>query len=570
MFWQTKTSYEFGPFRVDERERRLLRDGEVVPLTPKVFDILLVFVQNSGHILSKDEVMKLIWPNTAVEEGNLARNVSTLRKALGEGPTNHRYVETVPWRGYRFMANVHVVRDELAGPAIDSIAVLPFVNAGGDSTLEYLSDGIAESLISNLSQLAHLRVISRSSAFRYKGRETDALAVGRELNVQAVVMGRVADREDMLSISVELVDARDDRHLWGAQYNRQPADILTMQENIANEITEKLRLKLTSEEQQRLARRHTENADAYHLYLKGRYHFNKLTLDGVEKGVTYFQQAIKEAPRYALAYTGLVDCYNYLAKRAEARAAATRALELDQTLGEAHASLAFHRFLYDWDFASAEKGFKQALEFNPNYAEAHHWYAIYLANMGRHDEAVPPGKRAVELDPLSLLMNMTPALIFYLARQYDRSVEVLQRIIDMDPNFPAAHSVLGNAYAQAGMYEHAMAEYQKVLELSKGVTVVETAMKIVVAHAYARWGKRNKALKMLDEVNKASATGTTVSPYSIAGIYAALGEIDRACEWLNQACEQHDLQLVSLKVDPTLDGVRSDPRFADLVRRVGL
>ena len=570
MFWQTKTSYEFGPFRVDERERRLLRDGEVVPLAPKVFDILLVFVQNSGHILSKDEVMKLIWPDTAVEEGNLARNVSTLRKALGEGPMNHRYVETVPWRGYRFMANVHVVRDEPGRPAIDSIAVLPFVNVGGDSNLEYLSDGIAESLINNLSQLPHLRVTSRSSAFRYKGRETDAPAVGRELNVQAVVMGRVADREDMLSIGVELVDARDDRHLWGAQYNRQSADILTMQETIANEITEKLRLKLTSEEQQRLARRHTESAEAYHLYLKGRYHFNKLTLDGVEKGVTYFQQAIEKAPRYALAYTGLVDCYNYLAKRAEARAAATRALELDQTLGEAHASLAFHRFLYDWDFAGAEKGFKQALELNPNYAEAHHWYAIYLANMGRHDEAVPLGKRAVELDPLSLLMNMTPALIFYLARQYDRSVEVLQKIIEMEPNFPAAHSVLGNAYTQAGMYEQAMGEYQKVLELSKGATVVETAMKVVVAHAYARWGKRSKAMKMLDAVTKANATGTCVSPYSVAGIYAALGQSEPAFEWLNKACEQHDLQLVSLKVDPSLDGVRSDPRFKDLIRRIGL
>src|SRR2546428_1994456 len=198
MFWQTKTSYEFGPFRVDGRERRLLRDGKVVPLTPKVFDILLVFVQNSGHVLSKDEVMKLVWPNTAVEEGNLARNVSTLRKALGESPTNYRYVQTVPWRGYRFVADVHVVRDEPVRPAIDSIAVLPFMNVAGEPNLEYLSDGIAESLIANLSQLPHLRVTSRNSAFRYKGRETDAQAVGRELNVRAVVMGRVADREDML------------------------------------------------------------------------------------------------------------------------------------------------------------------------------------------------------------------------------------------------------------------------------------------------------------------------------------------------------------------------------------
>jgi TolB-like protein/Tfp pilus assembly protein PilF len=570
MFWQMKTSYEFGPFRVDERERRLLRDGEVVPLTPKVFDILLVLVQNSGHILSKGEVMKLIWPNTAVEEGNLARNVSTLRKALGEGPTNYRYVETVPWRGYRFVANVREVRDEPVRPAIDSIAVLPFVNVAGDSNLEYLSDGIAESLINNLSQLPHLRVMSRNSAFRYKGREADAPAVGRELNVQAVVMGRVTEREEMLSISVELVDARDDRHLWGAQYNRKSADIMTMQETIAHEIAEKLRLKLTREQQQRLTRGRTENAEAYHLYLKGRYHFNKLTPDGVEKGITHFQQAIEKAPRYALAYTGLIDCYNYLAKPIEAKSAASKALALDQTLGEAHASLAFHRFLYDWDFAGAEKGFKQALELNPNYAESHHWYAIYLANVGRHDEAMPLGKRAVELDPLSLMMNMTPALIFYLARQYDRSVEVLEKIIDMEPNFLAAHSVLGNAYAQAERYEHAMAEYQKVLELCKGVTVVETAMKVVIAHAYARWGKRSKAMKILDEVTKASATGTCVSPYSIAGVYAALGQGEPAFEWLDKACEQHDLHLVSMKVDPSLDGVRSDSRFADLVRGVGL
>jgi adenylate cyclase len=570
MFWQTKTSYEFGPFRVDARERRLLRNGEVVPLTPKVFDILLIFVQNSGHILNKDEVMKLVWPNTSVEEGNLARNISTLRKALGESPTKHQYVETVPWRGYRFVANVHVVRDEHAGPAIDSIAVLPFVNVAGDANLEYLSDGIAESLINNLSRLPHLKVMSRNSAFRYKGRETDTQTVGRELNVQAVVTGRVAEREDMLSISVELVDARDERHLWGAQYNRQSADIFALQETIAREITEKLRLKLTSAEQQRLARRHTEKTDAYHLYLKGRYYFNKLTLDGVEKGIAHFRQAIEKDPHYALAYCGLADGYNYVANRVEANKAVIKALELDETLGEAHASMGFHKFLYDWDFAGAETEFKQALELNPNYAEAHHWYAITLANVGQHDEAMPLAKRAVELDPLSLLMNMTPALTFYLARQYERASEVLQKIIDMEPAFVAAHSVLGNAYLQQGLYEQAMAEYQKVLELSKGVAIVETAMKAIIGHAYARWGKNSKAMKLLDEVIKASAKGTSVSSYSIAGIYAALGQRDPAFEWLNKAYEQHDVQLVSLKMDPTLDRLRSDSRFGDLERRIGL
>jgi TolB-like protein len=570
MFWQRKTCYEFGPFRVDERERRLLRDGEVVLLTPKVFDILLVLVRNSGHILSKDEVMKLVWPNTAVEEGNLARNISTLRSALGEHPREHQYIETVPWRGYRFVAGVRLVHDESPDAVISAVAVLPFINLTDDPNFEYLSDGITESLINDLSQLAQLKVMSRNSVFRYKGRETEASAVGRDLNVQAVVTGRVVKHDELFSISVGLVDARDDSHIWGAQYVRKRADILTLQEKMAQEITDKLRLKLTPEEQQRLNRRQTENAEAYQLYLKGRYYFNKLTVDGVQKGVEHFQQAIDRDANYALAYAGLGDCHNYLAHRDEAKKAVMKALELDEKLGEAHASLGFFRFLYDWDFAGAEVEFRQAIALSPNYAEAHHWYAIYLANVGRHDEAVPLGKRAVELDPLSLLMNMTPALIFYLARQYDRAVEVLQKIIEMEPNFPAAHSVLGNAYAQAGMYDQAMAEYQKVLELSKGVTVVETAMKAIIAHAYARRGKRSKAVKLLDEVTKAIGTGISVSSYSIAGVYAALGESEPAFEWLNTAYEQHDLQLVSLKVDPTLDGVRPDRRFADLVQRIGL
>ena len=566
MFWQTNLLYEFGPYRVDARERRLLRNGAVVPLTPKVFDILLVLVQNSGHILSKDEVMKLVWPHTAVEEGNIARNISTLRNALGESPREHQYIETVPWRGYRFVASVKEVRAESVKPAISSIAVLPFVNVANDPNLEYLADGITETLINNLSQLTQLKVMSRNSTFRYKGREADASAVGHALKVEALLIGRVAAHDDLLSISVELVNARDDSHIWGAQYNRKPADICAMQETIAHQITEQLRLKLTGEEQQRLTRRHTEDAGAYQLYLKGRYYFNKLTVDGVQKGIEYFQQALDQDPHYALAYTGLGDCYNYVGKPVEAKQAVIKALDLDETLGEAHASLGFFKFIYDWDFAGAEREFKQALGFSPNYAEAHHWSAIYFANVGRHDEAGAEAKRAVELDPLSLLMNMTPALTSYLARDYDRAVLELQTIIDMDPNFVVAHSVLGNVYVQQGLYEKAMAEYQKVLELSKGVAVVETAMKAVIGHAYARWGKRSKTLKMLDEIEKSSCT----SPHSIAEVHAALGQRDQAFEWLNKAYDLHDMQMVSMKTNPTLDGLRADTRFADLVRRVGL
>lgn len=566
MFWQTNLLYEFGPFRVDARERRLLRDGEVVPLTPKVFDVLLVLVQNRGHILSRDEVMKLVWPNTAVEEGNIARNISTLRNALGELPREPQYIETIPWRGYRFVASVKEVRDRSDRPAISSIAVLPFVNVAGDQDLEYLADGFTETLINNLSQLTGLKVMSRNSSFRYKGREVDAQAIGRELNVESVLIGRIAKRDDLLSISLELVDTRDDSHLWGAQYNRQPADIFALQEKIAHEITDRLRLNLTLQEQHRLTRRHTENAEAYQLYLKGRYYFNKLTMEGVEKGIDYFQQAIDKDAHYAMAYAGLGDSYNYLAKPVEAQQAVIKALDLDDALGEAHASLGFFKFIYDWDFAGAEREFKQALGLNPNYPEAHHWFAIYFANIGRHDEARAEAKRAVELDPLSLLMNMTPALTSYLARDYDGAVTELRKIIDMEPNVLVAHSVLGNVYVQQGLYEMAMAEYQKVLDLSKGVAVVETAMKAVIAHAYAKWGKRSKALKMLDELTKAS----NGSPHSIAEVYATLGQIDQAFEWLNKACDQHDMPLVSMKTNPTLDGLRADSRFADLVRRVGL
>ena len=418
--------------------------------------------------------------------------------------------------------------------------------------------------------------MSRNSTFRYKGREAEVSIIARELKVESVLMGRVAERDDLLSVSVELVDARDDTHIWGAQYIRNPADLFTVQETIAREITDKLRLKLTSEVQKRLTRRHTESAEAYQLYLKGRYYFNKLTVDGIKKGIEHHQQAVRKDPHYALAYAGLADCYNYFAKPGEAKQAVSKALELDDGLGEAHGSLGFLKFVYDWDFVGAEAEFKHALELSPNYAEAHHWSAIYFANLGRHEEASIEAKHAVELDPLLLLMNMTPALASYLARDYDAAVQQLQKIIEMEPNFPAAHSVLGNVYLQQELFEQAMAEYQKVLELSPGIAAVERAIKALMAHAYAKWRKRNKAMKLLDELTKQSnksdqsPPATSVSPHSIAEIYSALGQTEKAFEWLNKAYDLHDMQMVSLLTNPTLDRLRSDTRFADLVRRVGL
>ena len=565
MFWPAQIDYEFGPFRIDASERQLLREGEVIPLTPKVFDVLLVLVQNSGHILSKDEVMKVVWPNTSVEEGNVARNISTLRSALGERSREGQFIETIPWRGYRFMAAVRKVHEQEHWPAIDSIAVLPFVNCNADARTEYLADGITESLIRNLAQLTRLRVTSRNSAFRYKNRVADAPTIGRELKVASVLLGRLAESDDLLSISVELVDTVDDRHLWGAQYIRNRGDLFTAQETIAREIAEKLCVEISGPQRQLLAKRHTENSEAYLLLLKGRFHFNKLTLDGVQKGAEYFREAVELDPNYELAYAGLADCQTYMANRDEAKRAITKALELDNELGEAHASLGFALFLYDWDFAGAEGEFLRALELSPNYAEAHHWYAIYLANVGRHREAFREAEMAVDRDPLSLLMNMTAALNFYTAREYDRAIAQLEKVIEMEGNFPAAHSVLGCVYVQKQMYEAALVEYEKVLDLVKGAAPVEASVKVIMAQAFARWGKKSEAVELLEDV-----AGVPPSAYSLAGVYGALGDKDQAFEMLNKAYDEHDMQLVSLKVDPSLDDLRDDARFAEIVRRVGL
>src|SRR5215471_15155397 len=537
MFWEPSTDYEFGPFRIDASERQLLRNGQVVPLTQKAFDVLFTLVQNSGHIFTKDEVMKIVWPGTAVEEGNLARNISTLRSALGERPRDSQFIETIPWRGYRFVAPVRKIREQQPVPPLDSIAVLPFENVGGDARTEYLSDGVSESLTTLLAQLTNLRITSRNSAFRYKARDIDTITIGRELGVQAILMGRLQETEGMFSISVELVSAADDRHIWGAQYIRSQEDLLAAQETIAREIAGKLRVEIAGRAQpQPPAQAHSDDHEAYLLFLKGRFHFNKLTLDGVEKGAEYFQEAIELDPNYALAYAGLADCRNYVGKREEAKQAIEKALALDDCLGEAHASYGFFRFLYEWDFAGAEASFVKAVALSPNYAEAHHWYAIYLANVGRHEEAFREAELAVERDPLSLLMNMTAALNFYTGREYDRAIAQLKKVIEMDHHFPAARSVLGCVYVQMGRFAVALSQYDK----------------------------KNEALTLLAEIDEQPA-----SPYSLGGVYGALGETDKAFEMLNKAYLERDMQLVSLKVDPALDDLRADSRFGQLVRRVG-
>jgi len=462
-------------------------------------------------------------------------------------------------------------RSKRPGRAIDSLAVLPLTNASADPNAEYLSDGITETLINNLSQLPRLRVIPRSTVFRYKGRETDYQTVGRELNVRAVLTGRLVQRGDTLNIQTELIDVVTESQLWGGQYSRRLSDILSVQDEIAKNISETLRLRLTGEDQKRLAKRHTENTEAYQLYLKGRYHWNKRTEEGVTKGLEYFQLAIAKDPSYALAYAGLADSYNMLGVYVRppkevfprAKAAATEALQIDNNLSEAHTSLAVIKMHYEWAWLEAEQGFRRAIELNSAYAAAHDWYAEYLAPMGRPEEAIVEIKRAQELDPLSLIISTDVGWHYYFQRRFDLALDQLAKALEMDPNFPPAHLFLGQVYVQLSRLEDANKEFQKAISASG-----ESPRYLAGAgYGYAQSGNTREAQKML-VVLKQLSKRRYVSSLDIAVIYIGLGEKDRAVEWLQKAYEERSAFLIFLRVDPRYDPLRSDPRFQDLLRRM--
>ena len=460
--------------------------------------------------------------------------------------------------------------------SIDSIAVLPFENRSVEPETEYLSEGLAESLIYRLSQLPNLRVTPTSVAFRYKSTAQDAVKAGNELGVSAVLVGRITQRGDSLTISAELVDVRNNQLLWGEQYDRKISDLLATQREIAREIVEKLRLKVSGEETG-LAKHYTESNEAYQFYLRGRFYWNKRTEEGMQKGLENFQQAIGRDPSFALAYSGMADSYALLGASdasgglppneamPKAKAAALKALELDDTLAEPYVSLAHVNYYYDRDWPAAERQYKRAIEINPNYPTAHQWYAVYLMSAGRHDEALAENRRAQELDPLSIPINMTLGWVLLNARKYDQSAEQLLKTLEMDQNFALAHHRLGLVYEQQGKYDDAIAEFKRVVNLLPGKPLGIATL----AHAYALSGRREEAQKALAQVLEVSKQ-RYVSPTSIALIYAALGNREQAFAWLEEANHQNDALLARLKVDPRFDPLRSDPRFTDLVRRVGL
>ena len=470
------------------------------------------------------------------------------------------------------------------GSPTDSIAILPFVNAGGNPDTEYLADGITDTLINSLSRVPNLTVTSRTSVFRYKGREPDAQTAGEKLKVQAVVTGRVVQRGDGLSISAELTDVRSNRHLWGEQYNRKLMDILAVQEEIATEISEKLRFKLTGEDKLRLTKRYTQNSEAYQLYLLGRYHWLKKTPDGFNKGIEYFQKAIEKDQNYAPAYAGLAACYNNLANWnfalmppreawAKAKAAAEKALRIDDELASAHASLALVAYTWEWDWSRAEKEFKRALEldpgssstYDPSPSSTYHWYSHYLMTMGRTEDSFRAFRRALELDPVDTANTSHQGWHYLYIRQYDRAIEPLQKTIEMNPTFLPAQWYLGLAFEQKGAFQDAITQFQNCARITAG----RPSMLALLGHAYAAASRRSEAEAILQQLSVLSKQ-RYVPSYPIATIYAALGQKEEAFSWLEKAYEERDSWMDYLGLDPRLDGLHSDPRFADLLRRMNL
>lgn len=457
--------------------------------------------------------------------------------------------------------------------AIDSLAVLPLINVSADPDMEYLSDGITESIINSLSQLPKLRVMARGTVFRYKGKEIDPREVGNALRVRVVLAGRVLQVGDRVVIRTELVDAADGSQLWGEQYNRKLSDILVVQEDIALEVAEKLRLKLSRGDKKRIAKRYTENTEAYQLYLKGRYFWNKAMTPEIEKGLKHFQQAIDIDPGYALAYTGLADCYALLSNFSalpptdvfpKAKAAVVKALELDEMLAEAHTSLAYINTIYDWDWRGAETEFKRAIELKSSDEWSHEAYGWYLAAMERFDESIAEMKRAREVDPLSLPAIAHVGIPLHYARRYDDAIRHFQEALEMDPGCGYVRFRLGLAYVQKGMYEEAIAELQQVLSAS-GDRDAQAAL----GYVYALSNQRDKALGALTELQE-RAKQEYIPSYDIAIIHVGLGETAQAFDWLEKAYEERCYWLTFLRVDPILDSLRVDTKYVGLLRRMKL
>lgn len=668
--------YEFGPFRVDTLKRLLLREGQPVPLTAKAFDTLVTFVRHSGQDLDKDELMRTVWPDTIVEENNLTQNVSMLRKALGENKSEHRYIVTIPGRGYRFVASVTEVfsegngalngragtqetlrRVEKAAPSLSpgsdiaassgegktdaadegntdaadvrsanaatllpavaaaaprarvpasllraavvvvvllvgvaliywwltraaspsperiappgSIAVLPFKTLGMASSDDYLGLGMADALITKLSNIRQISVRPTSAVIKYAGSNlADPVAAGRELNVDSVVEGSIQRAGDRVRVTVQLVSVRESRPLWAYTFDERLTDIFSVQDSISAQVAQALTLKLTGEEERLLAKRYTLNVEAYQSYLRGRFFWNKRNEESLNLSIVYFNEAIARDPSYALAYAGLADAHSVIGfyqfgklspaeSYLKAKAASLKAIELDETLAEAHVSLALAIGDVDADDAAAEREYKRAIELNPSYATAHHWYSDFLATAGRPLEAMAEVRRALELDPLSLVINATLGERLYQARRYDEAIAQLRKTLEMDSGFGPAHYLLGLALEQKGLYEEAIAALNQARRISGSNPWMVSAL----GHTLALSGKKSEAQKILGELKELSRA-RHVSAYDFAVVHQGLGQKEQAFDWLQKL--RGDKARRSLIADPRMDDLRDDARLRQL------
>ena len=622
---RTRHIVEFGPFCFDLTERVLRRDGEVVPLTPKSADMLALLTENVGHVLEKEEMLKQLWPDTFVEEGSLSKNAFLLRKALGD--EDGQYIETVARRGYRFVAQVKertepgesraeetkgspvliepsmsirnrrsraivlwiaaaIAALAVAGAAVSwrnklapraapqqirSIAVLPLRNLSRDPEQEFFSDGTTEALISSLAQIHALKVISRTSVMRYKGTTKPVPEIGRELGVDAVVEGSVQRAGDHVRITAQLIQASTDTHLWANEYERDLADVLKLEAEVARAIAQEIRIQVTSQEHDRMAGTRRVNPAAQEAYLLGRYHRWKLNEQDLQQGIDYFEQAIKLQPDFAAAYAGLATAWHergvWGAKRFReveepSRTAALKALELDPNLSEAHTALAEALSSYDWNWSAAEKEHQRALYLDPNNLDARVYYAVFLMALGRHQEAIAQIERAAVLDPLSSDVQSTFGRVLFRARKYDEAVPHFLRAIELDTQNYGAYTRLAEVYEQTGKLQEALALVEQSLRI-RGADLTKSA---ALARIYALVGRRTEVSRAIEQVSK---PGSKPTGQDVALIYFALGDRDQGFQWLTRAFDQREL-VVYVRADPRFDSVRSDPRFEALVRRLGM
>lgn len=602
----------FGDFEIDRGRRQLSKNGQPITLTAKAFDLLLFLVENSGRVVSKDEILNSIWKDQFVEESNLSVQVSTIRKVLGDSASEPSFLATIPGKGYQFVGEISepveapdapseavglvrswsprslVIVTVIAiaaltaaifflGPKlfgtrrteVRSIAVLPFELKGDDPG--YLGDGLAESVIFSLSRLPGIKVLSSGSSFRYRSEKPDAASIGRDLGVEAILTGRISQSGETVSVRAELVSTVDNSVLWGEQLSRKLSDIEELQRDIAQAITVQLQVRLSGADQQKLSNQ-TDNEEAYRLYLIGLHHMNRLTDDGFAKGRDNFLAAVEKDPNYALAFAALADSYNTLCGWGAlppgdcfplAKSAALRSLELDSDLAEGYAALGVTKMSYENDWAGAEQDLSRAIELNPNLLHAHQARGQLFMLQSRFDDARSSLDRARELDPLSILNIIMVGNVYYYQRQTTPAIEIFSQAVEMDPNSGLARWSLGNALFLADRPEDAIAEYAKAIQLS-GDSPDEMAS---LAYLHARRGNTAEAQKIMTELTGRQGY---VPPALTASVYGALGEKDRAFELLEEAFQKKDSLLIYLGVDPIFDPLRSDARFPVLLKRMGL